>query len=43
MSCKEFGDVGIANYPVAIVELPDGRIVTPCAENIQFIDKMEDI
>lgn len=25
-------------FPVAIVELPDGRVITPSAQNIIFID-----
>lgn len=43
MSYEEFGDVGIGSYPIAIVELPDGKIITPCADNIQFLDEMENI
>lgn len=35
---EELGD-GIGLYPVAIVELPDGRIVEPLADEIQFLDR----
>jgi len=34
---EEF-DEGPGNYTVAIVELPDGRVITPLPENIQFIN-----
>lgn len=37
---EEFED-GPGNYTVAIVELPDGKVVTPNAKDIQFIDKEE--
>lgn len=30
---------GIGVYPVAIVELPDGRIIEPLADEIQFLDR----
>lgn len=32
---------GAGNYSVAIVELPDGRIVTPVADDITFLDSFE--
>lgn len=32
---------GIGVYPVAIVELPDGTIVEPLAEDIRFLDRPE--
>ena len=35
-----YGDVG--QYTTAIVELPDGRIVTPTASDIVFLDKIEE-
>ena len=35
-----YGDVG--QYTTAIVELPDGRIVTPAAADIIFLDKIEE-
>ena len=35
---EELGD-GIGLYPVAIVELPDGRIIEPLADEIQFLDR----
>lgn len=38
---EEF-ESGPGNYSVAIVELPDGRIVLPLADNIQFLDKPEE-
>lgn len=37
---EEFADVGVGNYSIAIVELPNGKIVTPVAKDIEFIDKM---
>ncbi len=37
---EEFED-GPGNYTVAIVELPDGKVVTPEAKDIQFIDREE--
>lgn len=37
---EEFCDVGVGNYTVAIVELPDGRVVMPPAEDIIFIDSL---
>jgi hypothetical protein len=33
---------GPGNYTVGIVELPNGKIVTPLAEDIQFCDKGEE-
>lgn len=30
---------GIGVYPVAIVELPDGSVVEPLADEIQFLDR----
>jgi len=35
---EEFVDSGPGNYSVAIVELPDGRIVMPVADDIAFLD-----
>lgn len=32
---------GPGNYTVAIVELPDGRIVMPVADDIVFLDCIE--
>ena len=37
---EEF-ETGPGNFTVAIVELPDGKIVTPDAKDIQFIDREE--
>lgn len=37
---EEF-ESGPGNYSVAIVELPDGRIVTPTADEIKFLDSAE--
>lgn len=37
MNYEEF-ESGAGNYSVAIVELLDGRIVMPVADNITFID-----
>lgn len=37
---EEF-DAGPGNYSTAIVELPDGRIITPVADDITFIDEPE--
>ena len=34
---EEF-ESGPGNYSVAIVELPDGRIITPRPNDIQFLD-----
>jgi hypothetical protein len=34
----EEGDTGFASYAIAIVELPDGTIVMPRADRIQFLD-----
>ena len=34
---EEF-ESGPANYSVAIVELQDGSIITPVAQDIQFLD-----
>lgn len=39
---EEFADVGVGNFSTAIVELPDGRIITPSADKIQFLDLEED-
>lgn len=38
MNFEEFEN-GPGNYSVAIVELPDGRIVMPTANDIEFLDK----
>ncbi len=40
MNYEEF-ESGAGNYSVAIVELPDGRIVMPVADDIVFIDLMK--
>lgn len=32
---------GVGNYSVAIVELPDGSVVTPMVRDIQFLDSNE--
>lgn len=37
MNYEEF-ESGAGNYSIAIVELPDGRIVMPVADDIVFID-----
>ena len=37
---EEF-ETGAGNYSVAIVELPNGKIVTPSPNDIEFIDKIE--
>lgn len=37
---EEF-ESGPGNYTVAIVELPDGRIVMPVADDIVFLDCIE--
>lgn len=29
---------GAGNYSVAIVELPNGKVIMPCANDIQFTD-----
>lgn len=34
----EEGDTGFGNYTVAIVELPNGEVVTPLPSNIKFLD-----
>ena len=34
---EEFLD-GVGNYSVAIVELPNGKVIMPCANDIQFTD-----
>lgn len=39
-SYEEF-ETGAGNYSVAIVELPNGKIVTPSPNDIEFIDKIE--
>jgi hypothetical protein len=31
-------DTGAAHYPVAVVELPDGTVITPAVQLIQFLD-----
>ena len=33
---------GAGNYTVAIVELPDGKIIMPVAESVVFLDRLED-
>lgn len=33
---------GAGNYSVAIVELPDGKVITPNANDIQFTGIVED-
>lgn len=37
---EEF-EIGAGNYSVAIVELPDGKIITPSPNDIEFIDKIK--
>lgn len=39
---EEF-ESGPGNYSVAIVELPDGKIVTPVAQDIEFIDFIPEV
>lgn len=39
---EEFNDIGVGNYSVAIVELPDGRIVMPAADDIVFLDNLSE-
>lgn len=39
---EEF-ESGPGNYSVAIVELPGGKIVTPVAQNIEFIDFISEV
>lgn len=41
MNYEEF-ESGAGNYSVAIVELPNGEIVMPMADDIVFLDKLED-
>lgn len=36
---EEF-ETGAGNYSVAIVELPDWKIITPLPNDIEFIDKI---
>lgn len=36
---EEF-ETNTGNYSVAIVELPDGKIITPLPNDIEFIDKI---
>lgn len=36
-SYEEF-ETGIGNFTVAVVELPDGKVIMPAADRIQFID-----
>ena len=31
-------DTGAAHYPVGIVELADGTVITPAADMLQFLD-----
>lgn len=38
---EEF-ESGPGNYSVAIVELPNGEVVMPMPDDIQFIDKFEE-
>lgn len=38
---EEFGEFGVGNYTVAIVELPDGKVVTPTVDDICFIDSIK--
>jgi hypothetical protein len=35
---EEFGDVGVGNFTVAIVELPDGTIYRALPDDIKFIN-----
>ena len=41
-SYEDCGENGMVNYSIAIVELPNGKIVIPMPEDIQFIDKIEE-
>ena len=34
---------GVGNYTVAIVELPDGRVIMPVADEIIFLSEESDI
>lgn len=36
---EEFGN-GAGNYSVAIVELPNGEIIMPCATDIKFLEPL---
>ena len=38
---EEF-ETGAGNYSVAIVELPNGEIVMPMADDIQFLNEVEE-
>lgn len=38
MNCEEFGDIGVGNYTVAIIELQNGKVITTAADNIQFLE-----
>lgn len=38
---EDLGEKGVGNYTIAIVELPDGRVVMPVADDIVFIDRGE--
>lgn len=40
MNYEEFVGSGPGNYSVAIVELPDGRIGMPTADDIAFLDPL---
>lgn len=33
-------EVGAGNFSVAIVELPNGEVIMPIADDIQFLDKL---
>lgn len=41
MAYEEFEN-GPGNYAIAIVELPDGRVVLPAADDIVFLDRIEE-
>lgn len=39
---EEF-ETGPGNFSVAIVELPDGKIIMPMADDIQFLDDLKGV
>lgn len=39
---EEFADVGVGNYSIAIVELPNGDIVTPLVNDIRFLNSIKE-
>ena len=42
-SAYEEFETGPGNYTIAIVELPDGKVVTPEPKDIQFINQEEKV